>query len=527
MSFTIGPHSRIGVVAPNGTGKCTLLRILAGHRRARLRRRSRATPPTATVGYLPQEPERRRGRDAARVSSRGAPASATPSARSTRRRAALAERDAGRRRRVRATRSTASSRSAPPTSTRGSARSCADLGLAERVLDLEMPALSGGQAARASLAAILLARFDVFLLDEPTNDLDFAGLDRLERFLPTELTGGAVIVSPRPCVPRPHDHQRARARRAHAHRVRVRRRLDGVPRRSARPRAATPRRSTPTTCTSAPSSASRAQRTAAVVGAGQGQGREERRDRQVHPPLPAHQQRARRGQGQDHRPGARTARSERGREAVGGLGPPDGDRGRAARRRGRRPARRRASCAAASFTLGPVDLEIHYGERVAILGSNGSGKTTLLDAALGRIPLDAGEAPSRPGRGRSASSTRRARVRRPRAAARALRARKRTGRRTKCDRCSPSSGSAPITCCARPTRSHPASAPGRRSRCSRRAASTASCSTSRRTTSTSRRSSSSSRRCAPSPERCSWSPTTASCSTPSPSPRRVELVDGS
>ena len=71
----------------------------------------------------------------------------------------------------------------------------ADLGLPDRVLDLEMPALSGGQAARASLAAIVLARFDVFLLDEPTNDLDFAGLDRLEQFLHDELTGGAVIVS--------------------------------------------------------------------------------------------------------------------------------------------------------------------------------------------------------------------------------------------------------------------------------------------------------------------------------------------
>src|SRR5262249_3021029 len=59
----------------------------------------------------------------------------------------------------------------------------------------EMAALSGGQAARAGLAAILLARFDVFLLDEPTNDLDFAGLERLERFLTAELTGGAAIVS--------------------------------------------------------------------------------------------------------------------------------------------------------------------------------------------------------------------------------------------------------------------------------------------------------------------------------------------
>jgi ATPase subunit of ABC transporter with duplicated ATPase domains len=50
-----------------------------------------------------------------------------------------------------------------------------------------------------------------------------------------------------------------------------------------------------------------------------------------------------------------------------------------------------------SFTLGPIDLAVHYGERVALLGVNGSGKTTLLAAALGRIPLDAGTAHLGPG----------------------------------------------------------------------------------------------------------------------------------
>ena len=71
---------------------------------------------------------------------------------------------------------------------------CADLGLAADRLDVEVGVLSGGQAARAALAAILLARFDVLLLDEPTNDLDFAGLDRLERFV-ADAPGAVVVVS--------------------------------------------------------------------------------------------------------------------------------------------------------------------------------------------------------------------------------------------------------------------------------------------------------------------------------------------
>ena len=55
-------------------------------------------------------------------------------------------------------------------------------------------ALSGGEAARVALAAILLSRFDVLLLDEPTNDLDFDGLERLERFL-AAYRGALVVVS--------------------------------------------------------------------------------------------------------------------------------------------------------------------------------------------------------------------------------------------------------------------------------------------------------------------------------------------
>jgi ATPase subunit of ABC transporter with duplicated ATPase domains len=68
-----------------------------------------------------------------------------------------------------------------------------DVGLGRRA-DRELASLSGGEAARAALAAILLARFDTFLLDEPTNNLDFAGLDRLERFF-DGLAAGVVLVS--------------------------------------------------------------------------------------------------------------------------------------------------------------------------------------------------------------------------------------------------------------------------------------------------------------------------------------------
>ena len=60
--------------------------------------------------------------------------------------------------------------------------------------DALMTSLSGGQAARVALAALLLSRFDIVLLDEPTNDLDLDGLERLESFV-RGLRAGVVLVS--------------------------------------------------------------------------------------------------------------------------------------------------------------------------------------------------------------------------------------------------------------------------------------------------------------------------------------------
>ena len=68
------------------------------------------------------------------------------------------------------------------------------VGLPADHADQPVATLSGGQQARADLAAVLLARFDVMLLDEPTNDLDFEGLARLEELV-ARRSGGLVIVS--------------------------------------------------------------------------------------------------------------------------------------------------------------------------------------------------------------------------------------------------------------------------------------------------------------------------------------------
>jgi ATPase subunit of ABC transporter with duplicated ATPase domains len=50
----------------------------------------------------------------------------------------------------------------------------------------------------------------------------------------------------------------------------------------------------------------------------------------------------------------------------------------------------RAVVERASFRLGPIDLDLRWGDRVAVTGANGSGKSTLLAALLGTIPLAAG-----------------------------------------------------------------------------------------------------------------------------------------
>ena len=264
---------------------------------------------------------------------------------------------------------------------------CDDLGLPQSRLDLPTRALSGGQAARASLAAILLARFDVFLLDEPTNDLDFAGLARLEQFL-ADIPGAVVLVEPRPRVPRTARSPACSSSTSTP---------VGVPSTAvagrdtstrARQRAVTPRSSSPSYQSERARLEARArtQRQWAVQGV-----RAEKRN-------PRDNDKAQRDfrLNRTEKQAGKAKATERALERLDVVEKPwEGwdlryQLADAARSGDVVMRLEQVVIERGSFRLGPVDLEIGWGERVAIVGPNGSGKTTLLLALLGRLPLTEG-----------------------------------------------------------------------------------------------------------------------------------------
>jgi ATPase subunit of ABC transporter with duplicated ATPase domains len=190
VSLKVAPRSRVGVIGPNGAGKSTLLQILAGLLAPDGGTRS-LDPPGATVGYLAQEHERRVDetvREA--LARRTGVAAADEELRSAARELALNTRAASERYDLALTRFESLGAS---TFDARLEIALSDLGVAS-VMDSSTSALSGGEEAKVALAAIELSQFDVVLLDEPTNDLDFNGLMRLEEWIQRRV-GGLVAVS--------------------------------------------------------------------------------------------------------------------------------------------------------------------------------------------------------------------------------------------------------------------------------------------------------------------------------------------
>ncbi|WP_433188074.1 ABC-F family ATP-binding cassette domain-containing protein [Actinoallomurus sp. CA-150999] len=394
LDLVVSTGEVIGLVGVNGAGKSTLLRTLGGLLTPEGGSVA-LSPSSAVVGYLPQEPERRDGETVI-----GFLARRTGVARAQRELDAATEGLVGEREGAEDEYASALERwlalgGADLEDRAGEV--AAELGLAAD-LDQRMTSLSGGQAARAGMASLLLSRYDIFLLDEPTNDLDLDGLERLERFV-TSLRAGTVLVS----------HDREFLDRTVTRVVEL----------------------------------DLAQQQVNVYGGGYAAYLAEREVARRHAradyeeyagKVAALEQRGR-TQRDWAAKGVRNAR-KKARGANGGDNDKVGRNFRADAsekqaskvRQTERALERldvveeprkewelrmeiavapRAGAVVATlnsavlrlgdFTLGPVDLQIGWAERVAITGANGAGKSTLLSALLGRAVLTEGHAALGPG----------------------------------------------------------------------------------------------------------------------------------
>ena len=364
-SLLVRPGARIGVVGPNGSGKTTLLRVLAGldePDEGSLERR----PPTLTVGHLAQEVDARPDETLLEYLERrtGVGAASTQLD-------ALAARLAGEPEAVQE-HADALERFLSLGADDFHARvreAAARLGLDR--LDRPLGRLSGGEAARAKLAAILLSRFDVLLLDEPTNDLDFDGLELLERFV-TSTPSALVLVS--------HDRafleqtvERVVEFEAETRRIREfaggwseyerlrevgRRGDEGAYKRyvDERSRFGELLQRRQGEAGTAGKMADRRGTHALMSKVRAADKRLERLEEVEKPWAPWRLE--------------LSLKSQRGGEVVARL--------------------EEAVVERDGFRLGPVDLELRHGDRLAIAGPNGSGKSTLIAALVGALPLASG-----------------------------------------------------------------------------------------------------------------------------------------
>ena len=390
LDLVVAPGDVVGLVGVNGAGKSTLLQTLAGLLPPEAGEIA-LSPPTATVGYLPQEAERRPGESVLDALARRTGVAAAQ--------AALDEA------------TEALTAGAPGADDRYGDALERWLGLggadlAERAeavvasvapgvgLDAPTEGLSGGQAARVGLASLLLSRYDVLLLDEPTNDLDLAGLEQLEGFV-TGLRTGVVLVS--------HDREFLARTVTRVVELDLAQQLvrvhDGgyeaylVEREVARRHAREEFEEFAETRAGLEARA-RMQRNWMAKGV-----RNAVRNAKNEPDKNIRQHM----RATSEKQAAKARQTEKRIERLEVVDEPRKEwelrmEIAAAPRAGAVVATLRGAVVRrGTFTLGPVDLQVDWGDRVAITGANGSGKTTLLAALLGRIPVDEGTSSLGPG----------------------------------------------------------------------------------------------------------------------------------
>ncbi len=189
ISFSISNNERLGLIGPNGCGKTTLMRILAGFEQPDSGT-VLSTRPNLRIGYLAQGMETDDEQTLRTALSLHPLSGADSEAEIASLASALAAQpnDAQLQAKYDSALRQLSAISDQPSAVLG------PLGLSDISLDTLVRHLSGGQKTRLMLARVLLEEPHLLLLDEPTNHLDIEMLEWLEDWL-GRFQGAALIVS--------------------------------------------------------------------------------------------------------------------------------------------------------------------------------------------------------------------------------------------------------------------------------------------------------------------------------------------